>query len=398
MWQPAVQDKTIRKGIETKLKDLNEVISKTEAPGSGFYGGEAGLLLFLNYFNKYSESSLNDPFIETKIEKIFNSLDSLGSGALSTGYTGINWVIEHLISNGFIDLEDELFHATEDVIKAAFINMINDRNYDFMHGSFGSLFYFSEMSHKLNFHDELKLFRERIYKDFHIDDSNFGIETHLNIDGTRGYSLGLSHGVPAYIMVLIRLLESNSLDADVVKDLVAKNYKFMMQFEYKNPEKSFFPHSIVNNAGSPSRLSWCYGDLGCALAIYKYGQLINDKTMMNKAIEIILFNSKKRDPAKLGISDADFCHGTVGIAHFFSRFYNYTQVEEFRQAAEYWYGETLNYAKYSDGLCGYKHLHQMPDQFVSLPGMLEGVSGIGLCLISAIENIEPKWDKAFLLS
>lgn len=398
MWQPAVQDKVIKKRIRNKLKDLNQAVSQIEAPLSGFYSGEAGLVLFLNYFNKYSKSTLNDDFIEKKLQKIYDTVNAVDGTALSTGYVGINWVIEHLIANDFVDLEDDLFHMTDDVIKTAFRHMIHHKNYDFMHGLFGSVFYFSEMSHKLDFKEELKLFQDNIYKDFQLNASDFGIETLINIDGTRGYSLGLSHGVPSYILVLLKLAESKTLDVEIVKDLVAKHYNFMLKYEYENPTVSFFPHSITDHTAHPSRLSWCYGDLGCALAIYKYGLLINDKAMIDKAVNIILYNSKKRDPVKMGIKDADFCHGTVGIAHFFSRFYNYTHIEDFRLAAEYWYAETLNFDSYPDGLCGYKHLYMAPDIYTNLPGVLEGISGIGLCLISAIENIEPKWDKAFLLS
>jgi len=96
------------------------------------------------------------------------------------------------------------------------------------------------------------------------------------------------------------------------------------------------------------------------------------------------------------LHDADFCHGSVGVAHIFSRFYNYTGNENFRKAAEYYYRKTIDMAVHPDGLAGYKHLTD--DGLVTDYSLLEGISGIGLSLISAVSDIEPQWDQCLLLS
>ena len=78
--------------------------------------------------------------------------------------------------------------------------------------------------------------------------------------------------------------------------------------------------------------------------------------------------------------------------------YNYTGMEAFRETSEYWYKVTFEKAIYPDGFAGYKHGSGMDHKLVNRYGLLEGVSGIGLSFISAISDIEPKWDTLLLLS
>jgi hypothetical protein len=76
--------------------------------------------------------------------------------------------------------------------------------------------------------------------------------------------------------------------------------------------------------------------------------------------------------------------------------YLYTQMNEFKQSAYYWFNETLKLANHKNGLAGYKS-HQN-DDWVDEMNFLHGIAGIGLALISAISDIEPAWDECLLLS
>lgn len=52
-------------------------------------------------------------------------------------------------------------------------------------------------------------------------------------------------------------------------------------------------------------------------------------------------------------------------------------------------------ARFDDGLAGYKALHtEMENEY----GILEGVAGIGLALLSYVTETEPTWDECLLLS
>ncbi len=96
--------------------------------------------------------------------------------------------------------------------------------------------------------------------------------------------------------------------------------------------------------------------------------------------------------------DACFCHGTSGIAHIFNRMWRETGMPECKDAAAYWIGQTLSLAKFEDGLAGYKTWQGTERGFQNEYGLLEGIAGIGLVLLSYHYEIEPTWDECLLLS
>lgn len=70
---------------------------------------------------------------------------------------------------------------------------------------------------------------------------------------------------------------------------------------------------------------------------------------------------------------------------------------EFKDVANYWFNETLKMSKFEDGLAGYKVWHT-EDGYVNQMGILEGIAGIGLALLSYYYDMEPTWDECLLLS
>jgi hypothetical protein len=92
------------------------------------------------------------------------------------------------------------------------------------------------------------------------------------------------------------------------------------------------------------------------------------------------------------------CHGTAGIGHIFYRMWWNTQLPQFKEAADYWFGQTLKMGKFTDGLAGYKAWHtEEYGGWVNEYGLLIGISGIGLALLSYYFGVEPAWDECLLL-
>lgn len=92
---------------------------------------------------------------------------------------------------------------------------------------------------------------------------------------------------------------------------------------------------------------------------------------------------------------AGFCHGYVGVAHIFNRVYQLTKIVKFKDAASFWYKETLSFAKFNNGYAGYmtyKNGWQLE------LGLIQGFAGIGLSLISVTSSQASKWDECLLLS
>ena len=126
---------------------------------------------------------------------------------------------------------------------------------------------------------------------------------------------------------------------------------------------------------------------------------MNNKEWEDKATEILLYATERRDFQKNMVMDAGLCHGTVGNAHIFKRMFLNTGKKEFNEAAEYWYNASLKMASYKNSITGYKAFRtEEYGGYTEDFGFLEGAAGIGLALLSAISDIEPKWDEILLLS
>jgi lantibiotic modifying enzyme len=157
---------------------------------------------------------------------------------------------------------------------------------------------------------------------------------------------------------------------------------------------TFFPIFIPNSIFEFSRISWCYGDLGIVIAILQAGIITQNKFWIEESLKIGIQISKRKD--KIGIQDACLCHGTAGNGHIFNRLYQYSEIEEFKNASIFWYAETLKFHELYGHFKFYTN--DIDNQWKKEQGILEGSAGIGLALISAISHIEPKWDRSLLLS
>jgi lantibiotic modifying enzyme len=132
---------------------------------------------------------------------------------------------------------------------------------------------------------------------------------------------------------------------------------------------------------------------------WQAGVALNNEAWKNKAVEVLVFAAEKRRNLEQNfVADAGLCHGTAGIGHIFYRMWWNTRLPEFKSAADYWFHETLKMAKFEDGLAGYKAWHGEARGCQNEYGLLEGIAGIGLALLTYYYEIEPTWDECLLLS
>src|SRR5262249_33503999 len=94
-----------------------------------------------------------------------------------------------------------------------------------------------------------------------------------------------------------------------------------------------------------------------------------------------------------------------GLAHIFNRFYQATRDERFADASRVWFDRVIGEQRRSgEGVAGFLSYQPGPadapktDPWVADPGILTGAAGIGLALISALGEVEPKWDRMLLVS
>ena len=207
-------------------------------------------------------------------------------------------------------------------------------------------------------------------------------------------NISLSHGISSICIFLSKAYQLK-INHSVAQDLLQKSISFILLQEVQTPNRiSMFPSfSLYEDHYHISRLGWCYGDLGIALALWHYAGAMKDNIVKQKAIDILLFSASRMDLQSNAVIDGSICHGTAGIALVFRKMYYYTKRYEFGKAAFYWLAKTLEMAKYEDGIVGYKS-----NAKTNSIDFLNGIAGIGMVLLSFLTNDDSSWDECLLLN
>ena len=216
------------------------------------------------------------------------------------------------------------------------------------------------------------------------------------------YNLGMAHGVPGIIGFLAKV-HRRGVAPDQTKALLEKSVPWLLGQE-KPVGLSRFPNSTAKR--HQSRLAWCYGDLGPALALFHAAHALNRDDWRSQAIDLAR-HAGRRTAENAGLHrhetqgwlDTGFCHGTAGIAHAFNRFYQATRQREFKQWARYWLALTAPPLPTDQGIAGYVHPHFEAERNLHWrenATLLEGVTGVGLVLLSFLQPRQPAWDGIFM--
>jgi len=394
-----------RTSIENKLSEITEVLKGNNSLDSSLFVGHSGLAIFWAYVNQLC----NDPSLTIEIEKsIAIGLEIFGkeraAHTFCNGFAGVCWATEHLASKNWIEADiSSLFEDIEPYLAITSENDFSRYLFDFMHGGLGAGMYFLERSTfptaqahltmMINYLEQQKItLGEDIYwiNNF-MKTGQQDLKLELN--------LGLAHGIPSVLYFLTKCYEKD-IEKARCQYLLEGSIQWLIKQKNVIKSLSLFPATVKENetVGIPSRLAWCYGDLGIASTIWLAGKALKNEEWKKESLRIMLHACERKDLAANNVLDAGICHGAAGVAHFFNRFYWETKMPIFKETAGYWINETLKMATFSDGLAGFKSWQGDAKQWLSEYGLLEGVTGIGLVLHSYLSDEEPTWDKCLLLS
>ena len=174
---------------------------------------------------------------------------------------------------------------------------------------------------------------------------------------------------------------------------VLSQQKDFKQFGYNFP--NFIPID-PSELVSKSHLAWCYGDLGIGMALWQAGKSTNNSDWKEKGFEILLQTTQRQQYEDSFVRDAGICHGSAGLAMIFHRMYLETGRNEFHDAIDHWLYKSLQKASFEDGLVGYKTF--IKEEWICDYSLLNGISGIGLVLLTCLEDDKQNYDEMFLLS
>ena len=371
----------------------------------GLHGGTSGIALFLAYYdriirqkNEVSQRVMD--IIEHNIERI-NSGERLHT--ICGGISGFGWLCEHLRQLTMLKSEDiDFLDDLDPYLYKMMISDIKRGNYDFLHGALGVATYFLSRFDKKGISGYINDLLIELEKSA-IECENGAVKwiSVLNQEtGEEGYNISLSHGMSSIVAFHIRLYQLN-FETERVCLLLTNTMNYILdQVTFTKGSISFFPsYSKESNAGNNfSRLGWCYGDLGVANTLRRAAVVLKNREIENISLKILLHNCNRRDIQINGIHDAGICHGSVGVSHIFWNLYLDTQIDFFRETACHWMNVTTQMAIHTDGIAGFKvYRTEKYGGFTKSPSLLEGVSGIGLVLLSQLNKDARVWDECMLL-
>jgi hypothetical protein len=215
---------------------------------------------------------------------------------------------------------------------------------------------------------------------------------------------GLAHGIPGPL-ALLALALMNGIRVEGCEEVVDGLADWLIAYQVADAWGVNWPYAVsltVEGLSEPpdatragSRAAWCYGAPGVARSLWLAGVARNRPEWRELAIEAMAAVYRRPHTARQ-INSPTFCHGVAGLLQVTLRFANETRLPMFTAAASELI-EWLLSAYEPDSLMGYRNWEPGGTR-VDQPGLLEGAAGVLLTLLAAATEVEPSWDRAFLLA
>lgn len=377
--------------------------------GPSLAGGEAGAALFFEYLDRARPGNSYGEIAQQRLERAIDDLSSSSQiPGLYSGFTGVSWVVEHLL-DGSAEEDD----PNEDV-DAILLDLLRQTPwmlpYDLITGLAGYGVYALERLPRPSAVACLELVVERLAETAEPRPGGLTWFTPPRLipepnlaSYPRGYeNLGVAHGTPGVIALLARICASG-VAAEQARSLLRGAVSWLLAQKLPAGERSVFPYAIGPEVETrPARTAWCYGDPGIAVALFSAGRAAGEPVWEREALALA-HTIARRPPEICGVNDAGLCHGAAGLGHLLNRLYQVTEDPEILAAAHAWFGRALGYWEPGRGIGGFLSWSPPDDDFDRLvwnedAGFLSGSAGVALALLAATSGVDPAWDRALLIS
>lgn len=393
-WQPLLTGDLATRARETIsaiAADIPRFAGMGRDPAS-LPGGDAGIAVFHAYLARAGDEAARAA-ADAALERAMDAVtDQVMPAWLHGGFAGVAWAVEHLWRPADGDDGDD---ANEEIDAALgdHIAQGGPEAYDLISGLCGLAVYALERGPRGA--ALLDAIVAELARRARPAEPGLRLWTPPDelIPETRAhhpegyYNLGVAHGVPAAIGVL------GSVRGEGARRLRVGLTDWVRSTRHAAADGSLYPYTIDARDARPNqgcRAAWCYGDPGIAAALLRGARAAGDAELEAMALEAGLA-SATRATDDAGVVDAGLCHGAAGLLHVFNRLWQATGDETFRAAALRWAEHTL--ALRGEGVGGYRSFNPMAEtRWEDDPGLLTGAAGIGLALLAATTDVEPRWD------
>lgn len=222
------------------------------------------------------------------------------------------------------------------------------------------------------------------------------------------FNCGLAHGIPGP-MALLAIALINDVEISGQREAIKKIAEWLYKWKYSDslgiswPGRISFEEYINNDyVNIATRAGWCYGAPGVLRSMWLAGEALEDSKYKNAAINALdrLFNENSE---KWELFSPTFCHGYSGLLRITQLMYESTYIERFEKYRDIVLKKVLSYYE-PDSPFGFYNvdninpLEQGKLTKMNNPGMLDGISGTVLSLLSVARPVKTSWDSVFLLN
>lgn len=393
--------------ITTKIHEIANVLfrdmkgGKLDSEGIGLLAGQTGIVIFCKHYLQAFPDSKKESILDEFLEMYFDKLTSkIRSFTYCSGLIGALEGLRYLNKEGLLEVDySDVENNYKNILQEYALLNISYKNYDYLHGSLGVVKYF--------YHDSLFVNQilSALESTAEKQDNVYKWISSLGFNKGFGYNICLSHGMSSIISVL-SLLTDKGIDREKRDRIITNTCNYILSQEIDhNQHGVYFPSQSLENDPKEishySRLAWCYGDLGVATSLWQAGKTLKNQIWQEKALEVLRFSASRKDLKRNSVVDAGLCHGAGSICMMFHYIYTQTGEQIFKESRDYWIDITLNLGHRKDGLGGYSVWHYNEEkEWVNEYNLLEGISGIGLLLLSYLmpEIKQIKWLSFFMLN
>lgn len=402
-WQPCflpADSRSLEELLQLTNHSIAATLSARNVLSPGIMAGDAGGILSLFHVALHWEDEVLYEKAKGYLERLIDTMEPSYPLSLSSGMAGVIWLLLYLDREEILEVDDAIIPS--EVIQFLCNNslqQIQAGQYDYMHKGLGTtLALLCSPKHAIRYTNYFEKVIQGLLATAKYHNNGMYWAYPLEGKPANEISIGLSHGLPS-IMAIVAKIRALNICVDDCDFLIEKTAHFLLA--HKNDPTSLSMYPSMVNLENPdntfnSRLAWCYGDPGVAAAFIHAGKATGHQEYLEEADRIIDFIARRKDPS-MGTIDAGFCHGSLGLAHIFNRFYQYKKDPVLKEQAIHWVNKSCTLIEQTPDNIAVSMIEEEELKWNSEPEILLGIAGLSLTLLSSIAPVVPAWDEIFLL-